>query len=103
MFCAPSRPKVEAKKTKNKMTCRVSQPIACSTSNYIIKSLGISQLVHSFSSVQFILVQFILVQFMLFAFINYSTKLHVIIIHLAGSPGSYFAYLKDCLKKRVRD
>ena len=35
----------------------------------------------------------------LFAFINYSTKLPVIIIHLAGSPGSYFAYLKDCLKK----
>ena len=36
----------------------------------------------------------------IFAFINYSTKLHVIIMHLAGSPGSYFAYLKDCLKKR---
>ena len=30
-----------------------------------------------------------------FAFINYSTKLKLIIIHLAGSPGSYFAYLKD--------
>ena len=40
------------------------------------------------------------VQFILFAFVNYSTKLHIIIIHLAGSPGSYFAYLKDCLKKR---
>ena len=39
----------------------------------------------------------------LFAFINYSTKLHVIIIvHLAGSPGSYSAYLKDCLKKRSK-
>ena len=38
----------------------------------------------------------------LFAFINYSTKLHVIIIHLAGSPGSYVAYLKDCLKKRSK-
>ena len=45
------------------------------------------------------MLQFSLVQFILFAFINYSTKLHVIIIHLAGSPGSYFAYLKDCLKK----
>ena len=42
------------------------------------------------------------VQFILFAFINYSTKLHVIIIHLAGSPGSYVAYLKDCLKKRSK-
>ena len=49
MFCAPSRPKVEAK-TKNTTTCRVSQPIACSTCNYIIKSLGISQLVHSFTN-----------------------------------------------------
>ena len=29
-----------------------------------------------------------LVQFILFAFINYSTKLHIVIIHLAGSPGS---------------
>ena len=38
------------------------------------------------------------VQFILFAFINYSTKLHVIIIHLAGSPGSYF----NCLKKRSK-
>ena len=38
----------------------------------------------------------------LFAFINYRTKLHVIIIHLAGSPGSYVAYLKDCLKKRSK-
>ena len=38
----------------------------------------------------------------LFAFINYSTKLQLIIIHLAGSPGSYFAYLKDCLKKRSK-
>ena len=42
------------------------------------------------------------VQFILLAFINYSTKLHVIIIHLAGSPGSYFVYLKDCLKKRSK-
>ena len=33
---------------------------------------------------------------------NYSTKLHIIIIHLAGSPGSYFAYLKNCLKKRSK-
>ena len=40
--------------------------------------------------------------FILFAFINYSTKLQVIIIHLAGSPGNYFAYLKDCLKKRSK-
>ena len=40
--------------------------------------------------------------FHLFAFINYRTKLHVIIIHLAGSPGSYVAYLKDCLKKRSK-
>ena len=40
--------------------------------------------------------------FLFFAFINYSTKLHVIIVHLAGSPGSYFAYLKDCLKKRSK-
>ena len=40
--------------------------------------------------------------FHLFAFINYSTKLKLIIIHLAGSPGSYFAYLKDCLKKRSK-
>ena len=40
--------------------------------------------------------------FILFAFINYSTKLHVIIIHLADSPGSYFAYLKDCVKKRSK-
>ena len=49
-------------------------------------------------------VQFSSVQFILFAFINnyYSPKLHVIIIHLAGSPGSYFAYLKDCLKKRSK-
>ena len=47
-------------------------------------------------------VQFISVQFILFAFINYSTKLHVIIIHLAGSPGSYFAYLRECLKKRSK-
>ena len=23
-------------------------------------------------------------------------------MHLAGSPGSYFAYLKDCLKERSR-
>ena len=23
----------------------------------------------------------------------------MIIMHLAGSPGSYFAYLKDCLKE----
>ena len=44
----------------------------------------------------------LVIQFILFAFINYSTKLHVIIIHLAGSPGSYFAYLKDCLKKRSK-
>ena len=36
--------------------------------------------------------QFSSVQFILFAFINYSTELHVIIIHLAGSPESYFAY-----------
>ena len=42
------------------------------------------------------------VQFFLFDFINYSTKLHVIIIHLASSPGSNFAYLKDCLKKRSK-
>ena len=42
------------------------------------------------------------VQFILFAFINYDTKLHIVIIHLAGSPGSYFAYLKDCLKKRSK-
>ena len=47
-------------------------------------------------------VQFSSVQFILLAFINYSTKLHVIIIHLAGSPGSYFVYLKDCLKKRSK-
>ena len=40
--------------------------------------------------------------FILFAFINYSTKLQLIIIHLAGSPGSYFAYLKDCLKKKSK-
>ena len=40
--------------------------------------------------------------FIYFAFINYSTKLKLIIIHLAGSPGSYFAYLKDCLKKRSK-
>ena len=33
-------------------------------------------------------VQFIF-QFILFAFINYNTKLHIVIIHLAGSPGSY--------------
>ena len=39
----------------------------------------------------------------LFAFINYNTKLHIVIIHLAGSPGSYFAYLKDCLKKRSKN
>ena len=37
-----------------------------------------------------------------FPFINYSTKLQLIMIHLAGSPGSYFAYLKDCLKKRSK-
>ena len=49
-----------------------------------------------------VVIQFSSVQFILFAFINYSTKLHVIIIHLAGSPGSYFAYLKDCLKKRSK-
>ena len=42
------------------------------------------------------------VQFILFAFINYSTKLHIVIIHLAGSPRSYFAYLKDCLEKRSK-
>ena len=42
------------------------------------------------------------ISFFLFAFINYSTKLQLIIIHLAGSPGSYFAYLKDCLKKRSK-
>ena len=42
------------------------------------------------------------VQFILFAFINYSTKLHIVIMHLAGSPGIYFAYLKDCLKKRSK-
>ena len=46
-------------------------------------------------------VQFSSVQFSLFAFINYSTKLHVIIIHLAGSPGSYFAYLKECFLKKT--
>ena len=46
--------------------------------------------------------EFSSVQFILFAFINYSTKLHIIIIHMAGSPGSYFAYLKDCLKKRSK-
>ena len=40
--------------------------------------------------------------FIYFAFINYCTKLKLIIIHLAGSPGSYFAYLKDCLKKRSK-
>ena len=40
--------------------------------------------------------------FIYFAFINYSTKVKLIIIHLAGSPGSYFAYLKDCLKKRSK-
>ena len=27
--------------------------------------------------------------FFFFAFINYSTKLHIVIIHLVGSPGSY--------------
>ena len=32
------------------------------------------------------------VQFILFAFINYSTKLHVIIIHLAGSPGAQMCH-----------
>ena len=45
---------------------------------------------------------FIIFFLIFFAFINYSTKLKLIIIHLAGSPGSYFAYLKDCLKKRSK-
>ena len=55
---------------------------------------GYSSLLHIKSFISF--------HFILFAFINYSTKLQLIIIHLAGSPGSYFAYLKDCLKKRSK-
>ena len=39
------------------------------------------------------------VQFILFFFINYNTKLHIVIIHLAGSPGSYFAYLRTFAPK----
>ena len=27
------------------------------------------------------------------------TIITIIIMHLAGSPGSYFAYLKDCLEE----
>ena len=27
----------------------------------------------------------------------------IIIMHLAGSPGSYFAYLKDCLEERSKN
>ena len=58
----------------------------------------------SVSLFQHFLLQIVFISFHLFllAFINYSTELHVIIIHLAGSPGSYFAYLKDCLKKRSK-
>ena len=44
-------------------------------------------------------VQFSSIQFILFAFIIYTTKLHIVIIHLAGSPGSYFAYFKKRSKK----
>ena len=36
----------------------------------------------------------------LFAFISSNIILiTILIIYLAGSPGSYFAYLKDCLKE----
>ena len=62
--------------------------IECSEVNYI--------------SVLYFFFFFFFIIFFFFAFINYSTKLKLIIIHLAGSPGSYFAYLKDCLKKRSK-